>query len=87
MNEQNEILEGLQPLYEKADREGFWFYSVYQDIWFHPDELREKQSNGQFLWGAVNWQLRQPDDKLLELLQKKKGIEREIEQFKQRAFK
>jgi hypothetical protein len=71
-------------LFELADRDGLWFYCNYQDLWFSPNELREQHNKGSFLWGAVNWQLRNPDDKLLELLQSKKGAESEIARFKER---
>lgn len=59
-----EIIATLDPLFAQARREGLWFYGSYHDIWFSPDELRAHQANGQFVWGAVNWKLRDPRELL-----------------------
>lgn len=64
MSETDTILAGLRPLFEKARREGLWFYCNYQGLWFTPDELAAEQRRGSFIWGAVNWQLRDPKEKL-----------------------
>jgi hypothetical protein len=87
MSERQEILESLQPLFDQADRYGLWLHCNYQDMWFHPDELRDYHKKDQFLWSPANWQLRDPDEKLLELLNRKKSIENEIEQFKLRLMR
>jgi hypothetical protein len=60
MTERETILAGLRPMFEKARREGLWFYCNYQGLWFSPDELEAEQKRGSFVWGAVNWQLRDP---------------------------
>lgn len=56
----------LEPLFARARAEGLWFYSAYQDLWFSPDELAAVQAAGRFRWGAVNWQLRKPDEYLAD---------------------
>lgn len=52
--------EAMRPLFERARREGLWFYTNYQDMWFTPDELAARHANRQLRWGPVNWQLRDP---------------------------
>lgn len=84
MNEVNEIINGMQPLYEKAEKEGLWFWSRYQDLWFSPSELKEAQGQGRFLWGYVNWELRDPKEKIAQLQRTKSTIDEEIERFKSR---
>lgn len=62
--------ETMDDLFARAEREGLWFYSHYQDFWLSPGELREEQANGQFRWGPVNWELRNPFDGLQSLHRK-----------------
>jgi hypothetical protein len=78
------VLETLKPLFEKADKEGLWFYSYYQDIWFSPKELREKHEKGFFLWGAVNWKLRDPRERLSQFKEEIFRIEQERNRFIER---
>lgn len=87
MDDKDLILRDLEPLFERAEKEGLWFYSNYQDFWLSPQELKEYQSEGRFVWGAVNWQLRNPYERLNELVGKRHGVENEIEQFKNRIYK
>jgi hypothetical protein len=78
MSGKEEILKTLEPLFIKADKEGLWFHSAYQDMWFTPNELREQQANGRYLWGAVNWELRSPQVKIDELNRCKANIDKQI---------
>jgi len=57
-------LATLAPMFEKAEREGLWFRSFYQNLWFSPAELKAEQAKGQFCWDYENWELRNPQDKL-----------------------
>lgn len=66
------IAQSLAPLFERADREGLWFYCYYQGMWFSPAELRGHQATGRFRWGAVNWVLRDPKE-LLESARRSVG--------------
>lgn len=81
MNEHDKIVESLKPLFKEAREKSLWFHCNYQDLWFSPDELEKHQSNGQFMWGAVNWQLKEPSWKIRELELKKKAIDQEINNF------
>lgn len=72
MSEKEEILLSLQPLFEKAEKEKLWFYCSYQDLWFSPKELKDMQKAGRFIWGEVNWVLKDP-------LEKVRWIEKRIE--------
>jgi len=60
MNEKEQITQGLAPLFSEARQKGLWFFSPYQQLWFSPQQLQNQQAKGKFLWGAVNWQLRNP---------------------------
>jgi len=66
MSERETILAGLQPLFEEARREGKWFWCAYQDLWFTPDDLAAEHAKGSFIWGAANWRLRDPREKLAQ---------------------
>lgn len=69
MDEGKAVLAGLDPLFERAAREGLWFWCNYQDIWFSPDELRQEHREGHYIWGAINWRLRDPREHLAEIEQ------------------
>lgn len=55
----------LTLLFEEARKNGTWFWGKYHDIWFSPDELEAEHAKGNFVWGAVNWELRDPAELLL----------------------
>ncbi len=67
MDEATDIKKSLAPLFKEADEKGLWFYCSYQDLWFSPDDLRSEQANGRFVWGAVNWRLRRPSERMDQL--------------------
>jgi hypothetical protein len=56
------ILKNLEPMFKEAEEKGLWFRSRYQDLWFSPSELKEKHSEGRFIWGKENWELRNPKE-------------------------
>lgn len=58
MNQKEKILQDLEPLFLKAEREGLMFYTSYQNLLFTPKQLRDMHKENRFIWGAVNWQLR-----------------------------
>lgn len=62
----------LDVMFRQARAEQKWFYGTYHDLWFTPDELQKAQEDGQFLWGAMNWQLRDPSEYLMRLANKAK---------------
>lgn len=82
MNEFKKILDELEPLFEKAEKEDLWFYCSYQNLWFSPDDLRKRHKNGQYIWSIDNWELRDPKEKLAMLEEKKIKIQKEIDELK-----
>lgn len=61
------IRDSLEPLFTQAEKEQLWFRSRYQGIWLTPNELRENQAEGKFIWGPSNWELRNPEEELARL--------------------
>lgn len=56
----------LDELIAQARREGKWLWCHYQDLWFSPDQLASENAAGRFMWGPVNWRLRDPNERLHE---------------------
>lgn len=73
--------EELKPLITKAKRENLLFYhnSLCGKFWFTPEELEEELSNGKFIWGAINWQLRSREERIKELELQLRNNKREAE--------
>jgi hypothetical protein len=71
----------LAPLIGEARRRKLWLYCSYQGLWFSPDELAKENANGKFLWGPVNWQLRDPAEGLARLAQKVDDARAEMNRF------
>ena len=84
MGDREIIAAGLKPMFARAEKDGLWFFSGYQQLWFSPSELKAEQSQGNFMWGAVNWQLRNPQERLQQLEHEIKDKQNEIVQFKKR---
>lgn len=81
MTERQIILDSLQPLFERAEREGLWFNCSYQDLWFSPTELKKLHKDGRFIWGAQNWTLRNPQERLNEIENTERRIQQEKNEF------
>lgn len=79
MNEKEAILKSLEPMFKRAEKEGLWFHSAYQDMWVSPKELRDYQKDNRFIWGIDNWELRDPEEKINVLL-------KNIESFKDAIY-
>jgi hypothetical protein len=62
MSEREQILRDLEPMFQEAEAKGLWFHCNYQDIWFAPADLRKEHEKGSFIWGKVNWTLRNPSE-------------------------
>jgi hypothetical protein len=60
------VASDLHKLIEQARAEKKWLWCQYQDLWFSPDQLAEANRNGRFLWGPVNWILRDPSERVAE---------------------
>ena len=84
VSKRDEILKSLEPLFKTAEESGLWFYCYYQDLWLSAQELRISQSNGRFIWGADNWQLRDPQERVSELERAMSVMEKQLNDFKSR---
>lgn len=60
------VMPELNALIDKAEAEKKWLWCNYQDIWFSPAQLREANAKGGFRWAAVNWKLRDPQERIDE---------------------
>ena len=76
----------LSDLIATAEASGKWLHCRYQDIWMPPAKLREANADGRFLWGVVNWTLRDPRQKLEQMkkaekaaTQSRERLERELQ--------
>ena len=75
------------PLFERAEREGLWFYGRYHDIWFSPAELRAMHEQGRFIWGVQNWELLPPAHGLARLQGKMEDAQLAVDEFAARMRK
>lgn len=76
-----ETIKSLEPLFDKAKKEGLWFFCDYQCLWFTPLELKECLKKGEFVWGAENWSLRNPQEKLKQIENRERAIQQEKKEF------
>lgn len=72
----------LAELIGNAKAEGKWLWCNYQDLWFSPDELAAQNANGKFLWGAVNWRLRDPAERVREAEERRDAAQREVDRVR-----
>ena len=78
-----EVTDSLKPLFEEAEEKGLWFYQRYYDLWLSPSKLKDEQKNGRFRWGAANWRLRDPKERLQQLRQKAAEATQEADNFEE----
>lgn len=83
-NDREAIIAGLEPLFEQAKAKSLWFYSSYQRLWFSPAELQAEHKDGKFIWGAVNWQLRAPQERVAEFERAADTLSQERDRFEAR---
>ncbi|TYP92070.1 hypothetical protein LX73_2316 [Fodinibius salinus] len=81
MAQHQRILDELEPLFEKAEKQGLWFYTKHGNSWFSPEKLRLMHENGCHIWGKENWQLKDPEERLAQLRSEKRAIEEKIKRF------
>lgn len=77
-------IRSLEEMFEKAKSKGLWFVSNYQNIWLSPNELRKEQAKGLYQWGASNWTLRNPAERVAELKKKVYDAQKELNDFEAR---
>jgi len=81
------ILKELEPLFKRAREQNLWFHCNYQDLWFTPEELEKTQEKGRFVWGAINWELKDPTEKLQGLQNKVKRAQKDYDEFQLKLYK
>lgn len=61
--------DALDDLFTRARVERLWFFhgGLSGPLWFSPAELQAEQEKGTFVWGAGNWQLRSPLERLAQI--------------------
>lgn len=57
----------LRNIIARAKKEKKWLFTHYQGLWFSPVDLEKANAEGRYLWGEVNWTLRDPQEHLCEL--------------------
>lgn len=59
----------LMAMFNEARAKNLWFYhgGLSGPLWLSPNELQSFQEKGEYRWGASNWQLRDPQERLYEL--------------------
>lgn len=81
---QDEILKNLEPLFTEAIANGKWFWNRYSDSWFSPDEMRYQHSQGKFIWGPANWELRNPEELVNRIIEKISRLQLELRDVQDR---
>lgn len=80
-------MKEMEPLIERAKKEGKWLWCRYQDLWFSPGELEKNMAEGRFRWGPVNWELRDPLEKIRNIENEIEGKKQTLEELKQRMLR
>ena len=87
MTQREQILAGLESLFQKAEKRKLWLRASafgHDELLFSPSELRAEHQKGHFIWGAVNWTLEDPQQMVLSLERDIKKAEKDLVDFKQR---
>ena len=71
---------------EQARSEGQWLFMEYQNTWFSPDELEEKNAEGDYVWGH-SLKIADPQEHLDELKYDVAYGIKILEEFKKRVSK
>lgn len=74
----------MEAMFVQAEREGKWFWTYHQDMWFSPRELRVARKNGHFKWGTQDWRLRDPNEAIEEYTTKIEKLEKSRARFIER---
>jgi hypothetical protein len=71
----------LEPLFKEAEEKELWFFhesNEVGEIWFSPEYLRHKQSEGEYVWAPEHWELRNPLGYLNKLRAQAEGVVKEF---------
>ena len=80
-NNEEEILNCLEPLLRIAEKQKKWFFSHYQKLWFSPQKFRENHKKGKFIWNFINWELIDPNEKIKYIQEEIEDKKRELQDF------
>ncbi len=75
------IQPSLEPLFKEAEEKELWFFhesNEVGEIWFSPEYLRHKQSEGEYVWAPEHWELRSPLGYLNSLRTQAEGVVKEF---------
>jgi hypothetical protein len=78
--------KALDDLFFEARAKGLWFFhgGFSGPLWLSPDELQKEQDKGNFIWGAINWELRDPHEHLDTLVNDITNAEKAYKAFLKR---
>ncbi len=74
----------LEQLIQQARDEGKYLYCSYQNLWFSSDELAQSNKDDKFRWGAVNWELRDPQERIDSLVKSVRRQRKEASSLKRK---
>jgi len=79
-------IAALEGLFKRAQDEGLWFFhgGLSGPISLSPRELRAEQAEGNLVWGAVNWDLRDPKTLLDNIDREISALERKRQELQER---
>lgn len=83
------IIMSLQPLFERAEAEGLWFFHQSDEsgeVWASPGFLHEEHSKGRLIWAPEHWELRSPIDYMASLHLKASGLIDEYNEMAERLL-
>lgn len=86
----DDLMGPLNELIAQARREGKWLKcnsAFHGYLWFSPSELEAENRNGKYRWGVVNWDLRDPFDRIEEFEQQILAVMEERNRFTKRMIK
>lgn len=72
----------LSELIAEARKQSKWLHCAYQNLWFSPDDLEACNKAGRFRWGAVNWTLRDPKERIAQAVADRVAAEREEQRIR-----
>ena len=87
MSQKEQILAGLEPLIQEAEQRNLWLRARafgHDEFLFSPAELRAHHQKGEFIWGAVNWILEDPQLTFLSLVKEIEKAHVRLKIFKER---
>lgn len=79
MSATSDLAQQLREMIQRARAESKWLWCRYQGLWFSPNALEEQNRNGKFLWGPMNWELRDPAERIEEAKARRDAAQKEVD--------